>query len=100
MTRRTAAALTGGLFATAAALLLAVAGIRVFAEADAASPEPAKAVNWEEVLGPPQGSLPPPRAAAEPVDVPSFRQVSAKSKTVWESDIHEGLKGARAENRP
>jgi|SRR5688572_30397372 len=57
-------------------------------------------VDWTEVLGPPQGTVPPPRPAPETaVELATFRQ-SAVTKIPWESDLGAALETARKENRP
>lgn len=60
-----------------------------------------KAMPWNEVLGPSQGKLPPPRdALEEAVQLPSFRTVNASTRIKWETDLGIALKTAQQEGRP
>lgn len=61
----------------------------------------AAAPNWDEILGPSQGTLPPPRARLESfVELPTHRQVTAKTNIKWEADLPAALRMAKQENRP
>jgi hypothetical protein len=56
---------------------------------------------WEEILGPPQGTVPGARAAlAEAVKVVTFRNATAPTRVHWETDLSKGLETAKAEGRP
>lgn len=73
----------------------------------AASPVPerhaphAKSVPWDEVLGPPQGTVPPPRAAlAQAIEVPTLRKANAMTRIEWGNDVPSALEAANRENRP
>src|SRR3954469_8594887 len=72
--------------------------------ASAASPTsaaPWQQVPWDRVLGPAQGMLPPPRAAlADPIELPTHRTDTARTRIRWDDDLPAALKVARQENCP
>lgn len=56
---------------------------------------------WSEILGPAQGTLPPPRAGLETsIELPTHRKEVAKTSIKWETDIREAMAIAKRENRP
>lgn len=56
---------------------------------------------WDEILGAPQGKLPPPRDGLQTtIELPTHRNLVAKTTIKWETDLGEAMKIAQRENRP
>jgi hypothetical protein len=89
----------------ASAMVAAVLGVSLQSiTTTAQQPPPAATVTakaWDQILGPAEGTIPPPRPSVGSVFVlPTHRQATARTNIEWESDLKKALVTAKRENRP
>ncbi|QOV88751.1 PDZ domain-containing protein [Humisphaera borealis] len=91
---------------TSAVVVLVCATLVVIAALNAATTTGAAAgpnqqKPWDQILGPSQGTLPPPRKGLETtIELPTLRKEVARTSIKWETDLAEAMRIAKAENRP